>query len=185
MNWEEREEERVRTRREKLGRRANSSQHDCFFLPRENTPILDKIRFTFDPNSSLRSGSLKNGGVSQVDRVFQASEKAILVGEKKRVFRSPGAQKRHCTLQMLHDGDHHHRSPPSAVIAISINHHHHHHHHPMATSHHRSPVCNRGYRHHHWRQASFSSYATYELAWQSLSLPPTLSLSPSASTFCP
>lgn len=59
MNWEEREEERERTRREKLGRRANSSQHDCFFLPRENTPILDKIRFTFDPNSSLRSGSLK------------------------------------------------------------------------------------------------------------------------------
>lgn len=83
MNWEEREEERERTRREKLGRRANSSQHDCFFLPRENTPILDKIRFTFDPNSSLRSGSLKNGGVSQVDRVFQASEKAILVGREE------------------------------------------------------------------------------------------------------
>lgn len=115
--------------------------------PRSSVPLKLKL--------SARTGNTKI-------TVYEARTRER---ENKRVFRSPGAQKRHCTLQMLHDADHHHYHRWHS-------HRDHHQPPPPATSHHRhrSPAPGTGLSSSSFEAGLVSSYARRSLGGVSVCL---------------
>lgn len=169
-------------------RKGERTKRELSIVFADTTPILYKdtldsplieIPIPFKVGEEEKSAE-SQGWPWWVGFTIGRAKKAILVGEISARRNACSVHREHrngtvrckcCTMVITTTALHHRRHRDQHQ---SDHHHHHHHCHPWLRHtivHQRTSVCNRGYRHHHWRQASFHPTQRAGMA-KSLLLPP-------------